>query len=72
MRGGCTPVNVAAGRATQRDYVETVTRALGVAPVWKDAPGWTGAIVADRARGWGWTPAVTLETALRELASSVT
>ena len=28
MRGACTVVNVAAERATARDYYETVTRAL--------------------------------------------
>ena len=61
------PVNVAAGPATQRDYFETVTRALGVEPVWDDEPGWTGAIVADRAHAWGWTPTVTLDAALREI-----
>jgi nucleoside-diphosphate-sugar epimerase len=67
VRGGCTPVNVAAARATQRDYFETVTRALGVEPVWDDGPGWTGAIVADRARAWGWAPTVGLDAALREI-----
>ena len=40
--GGCTPVNVAGGPATQRDYYETVTGALGVEPVWDDGPAWTG------------------------------
>ena len=34
----------------------TVTRALGVEPVWEDGPAWTGQILADRARRWGWTP----------------
>ena len=65
--GSCTPVNVAAGPATVRDYYETVTRALGVDPVWDDTPAWTGRIVADRARGWGWTPTVDLTTALSEI-----
>jgi nucleoside-diphosphate-sugar epimerase len=46
VTGDCTPLNVAAGPATQRDYYETVTRALGVAAVWDDEPGWTGSIVA--------------------------
>jgi nucleoside-diphosphate-sugar epimerase len=68
---GCTPVNVAATPATQRDYYETVTRALGVAPVWDDEPGWTGSIVADRARGWGWTPSVGLDDALREIEAGL-
>jgi nucleoside-diphosphate-sugar epimerase len=71
VTGGCTPVNVAAGPATQRDYYETVTRALGVAAVWDDEPGWTGSIVADRARAWGWTPAVTLDLALREIETGL-
>jgi nucleoside-diphosphate-sugar epimerase len=64
----CTAVNVAAGPATVRDYYETVTRAVGVTPVWDDAEAWTGRLLADRARGWGWTPAVGLAQALDELA----
>ncbi len=71
VAGGCTPVNVAAGPATQRDYYETVTGALGVEPVWADGPGWTGAILADRARAWGWSPTVTLDTALREIEAGL-
>jgi 2-alkyl-3-oxoalkanoate reductase len=71
VEGGCTAVNVAAARATQRDYFEAVTGALGVAPVWDTGPGWAGTIVAGRARSWGWTPAVTLDAALRELAESL-
>ena len=67
MTGGCTAVNVAAGPATQRDYLEAVAGALGVAPIWDDDPGWTGSIVADRALAWGWTPTVTLDAALREI-----
>jgi nucleoside-diphosphate-sugar epimerase len=63
----CTAVNVAAVAATVRDYVETVTAALGVEPVWDDRPAWTGQILVDRARGWGWAPAVVLAAALREL-----
>lgn len=69
--GACTAVNVASGRATQRDYIEAVTSALGVEPVWDDEPAWTGAIVADRARAWGWRPAVGLDTALAELAAGL-
>ncbi len=64
----CTPVNVAAGPATVRDYYETVTRAVGVMPVWEDAAAWTGRVRADRAHGWGWTPAVGLDEALEEIA----
>ena len=65
--GGCTVVNVAAGPATARDYYETVTGALGVEPVWDDAPAWTGRILADRAQRWGWTPSVDLARALAEI-----
>jgi 2-alkyl-3-oxoalkanoate reductase len=68
VTGGCTPVNVAAGPATLRDYYETVTSAVGVAPIWDEAPAWTGRLLADRAHSWGWAPAVDLETALDEIA----
>lgn len=67
VAGGCTPVNVAAEPGTARDYYGTVTRALGVDPVWDDAPAWTGRIRADRARRWRWTPTVDLATALTEI-----
>ena len=67
VAGACTAVNVAAGPATVRDYYETVTRALGVEPVWDDAPAWTGQILAGRAHGWGWTPTVDLRRALAEI-----
>lgn len=69
--GGCTPVNVAAPRATQRDYLGTVCDAVGVEPVWNDQPGWTGAIATDRAAGWGWSPQVSLEEALDELRTGL-
>ena len=69
--GACTPVNVAAARATQRDYYEVVTGALGVDPVWEEAPGWTGRILADRARGWGWAPTVDLAQASEEIAAGL-
>jgi nucleoside-diphosphate-sugar epimerase len=65
--GACTAVNVAAGPATVRDYWETVTGALGVEPIWEDAPAWTGRIVAERAHGWGWAPTVDLAHALAEI-----
>lgn len=65
--GGCTAVNVAAEGVTVRDYYTTVTGALGVEPVWDDGPAWTGRFLADRARGWGWTPAVTLDQAFAEI-----
>ena len=65
--GACTVVNVAAGPATARDYYATVTGALGVEPVWEDAPAWTGRILSRRAQAWGWKPSVDLETALAEI-----
>jgi nucleoside-diphosphate-sugar epimerase len=65
--GACTPVNVAAGAATVRDYFETVTRAFGVEPIWDAEPAWTGHILARRARGWGWAPMVELAQALAEI-----
>jgi nucleoside-diphosphate-sugar epimerase len=71
VAGACTPVNVAAGPATVRDYYETVTRAVGVTPVWDDAAAWTGRLLADRAHGWGWTPAVGLAEALDEVAQGL-
>ncbi len=71
VAGGCTAVNVVAGRATVRDYYETVTRAVGVTPVWDDEPAWTGRLLADRAGGWGWTPSVGLGAALAEIAAGL-
>jgi nucleoside-diphosphate-sugar epimerase len=68
VAGACTAVNVTAGTAALRDYYETVTRAVGVTPVWDDGAVWTGRLLADRAAGWGWTPAVDLTEALDELA----
>jgi nucleoside-diphosphate-sugar epimerase len=67
----CTPLNVAAARATQRDYFEAVTGALGVDPVWEQAPAWTGQILADRAHGWGWTPTVDLAQASEEIVAGL-
>jgi nucleoside-diphosphate-sugar epimerase len=71
IAGGCTAVNVAAQRATRRDYLETVTTALGVEPVWEEDPAWTGQILTGRARAWGWAPKVGLAAALAELAEDV-
>jgi nucleoside-diphosphate-sugar epimerase len=68
---GCTAVNVAAGPATARDYFGTVTKALGVEPLWEDGPAWTGRILADRAHAWGWSPAVDLPTALAEIEAGL-
>jgi nucleoside-diphosphate-sugar epimerase len=71
VAGQCTPVNVASGPATQRDYYGAVAEAVGVRPVWEDGPAWTGQIRADRARRWGWTPTVGLDRALAELTSGL-
>lgn len=71
VTGACIPINVAAPRATQRDYYEAVTGALGVDPVWEQAPAWTGQILADRAHGWGWAPTVDLAQALDEIAAGL-
>ncbi|MFC7359180.1 NAD-dependent epimerase/dehydratase family protein [Nocardioides astragali] len=71
VAGACTPVDVASGPATWRDYLGAVTEALGVEPTWDDKPAWTGQIRADRARGWGWTPKVSLEDALGELKAGL-
>ena len=46
------------------------TRCLALPEVW-DEPAWTGRIVADRARSWGWTPRVDLPAALQELADGL-
>jgi hypothetical protein len=67
----CSPLNVAAARATQRDYYEVVTGALGVDPVWEESPAWIGRILADRAHGWGWTPIVDLAQASDEIAAGL-
>ncbi|WP_091112173.1 NAD-dependent epimerase/dehydratase family protein [Nocardioides psychrotolerans] len=67
VAGGCTPVNAAAGPATNRDYHGAVTAAVGVEPVWDDGPAWTGKIGSARAHAWGWRPQVDLEQALAEL-----
>ena len=70
---GCTtPVIVAGEPATWRDYLGTVTGALGVAPEWTDEPVWTGQLLTDRARGWGWAPRVSLAQALDELRRGLT
>ncbi|CAN5628308.1 hypothetical protein BH11ACT8_BH11ACT8_07870 [soil metagenome] len=71
VAGGCTAVNVAAGPATQRDYYEAVTGALGVEPVWDVGPVWTGLVLSGRAHRWGWTPEVDLATALGEIADGL-
>jgi nucleoside-diphosphate-sugar epimerase len=72
VEGACTPVDVAAEPATYGQYHQLVADAVGVAPVWDDTPAWTGRIVAGRAHGWGWSPAVTLHDALDELRTGLT
>ena len=72
VRGACTPVNVAAGAVPMREYVQVAADAVGVSPVWDDAPAWTGRIVADRARAWGWSPVVTIDAALDEVRAGLT
>jgi 2-alkyl-3-oxoalkanoate reductase len=69
VAGACTVVNVAADPATARDYYTAVASTVGVEMSWDDEPAWTGRIVADRARGWGWTPTVDLATALGEITA---
>jgi nucleoside-diphosphate-sugar epimerase len=71
VEGHCTAVNVSAGPATWGDYLGAATSALGVEPVWDERPVWTGRVLADRARGWGWTPRVSLEDALEELRAGI-
>jgi nucleoside-diphosphate-sugar epimerase len=67
VAGGTTAVNVAGEPATWRDYLGTVTGALGVTPEWTDEPVWTGQLLTDRARRWGWAPRVGLAQAMEEL-----
>lgn len=67
VEGGCTVVNVASGPATVRDYYGTVCGALGVSPVWEEGAAWTGQISTERARAWGWRPAVELRAAMTEI-----
>lgn len=71
VTGACTPVNAAAGPARIRDYVQTVSDAVGVDPVWDDGEAWTGQILAGRARGWGWSPVVTIDEAMSELRAGL-
>jgi nucleoside-diphosphate-sugar epimerase len=72
VAGGTTAVIVAGEPATWRDYLGTVTDALGLPPEWTDEPVWTGRMLSDRARGWGWAPRVSLARALEELRQGLT
>jgi nucleoside-diphosphate-sugar epimerase len=72
VAGGTTPVIVAGEPATWRDYLGTVADALGVAPEWTEEPAWTGQLLTDRARRWGWTPRVSLAQAMDELRRGLT
>ena len=71
VEGACTPVNVVAGCTTARDYYATVTRAVGVEPLWDARPAWTGRLLAERARSWGWRPAIDLAHALAEIETGL-
>jgi nucleoside-diphosphate-sugar epimerase len=71
VAGATTPVIVAGEPATWRDYLGTVTDALGVEPEWTDEPVWTGRLLTDRAQGWGWSPRVGLAQAMDELRSGL-
>ncbi|WP_097183334.1 NAD-dependent epimerase/dehydratase family protein [Blastococcus haudaquaticus] len=72
VAGSTTAVIVAGEPATWRDYLGTVTDALGVEPEWSDEPVWTGQLRSDRARGWGWAPRVSLAQAMDELRQGLT
>ena len=72
VAGRTTPVLVAGEPATWRDYLGTVTDALGIAPEWTDEPVWTGQLRTDRARRWGWAPGVGLAAAMAELREGLT
>ena len=69
--GGCTPVNLAAEPTPARTYWETVAAAVEARPEWIEGPAWTGRIVADRARSWGWSPTVDLDRAMAELTDGL-
>jgi nucleoside-diphosphate-sugar epimerase len=69
--GACVAVNVTVEPGTVREYFTAVTRALGVDPVWDEAPAWTGRLLADRARGWGWRPTVDLAQGLAEVSAGL-
>lgn len=69
--GGCTPVNVAATTAHQRDYVGAVCDALGVAPAWTTEPAWTGRYDTSRATRWGWRPETRLDQAMTEVRAGL-
>ena len=71
QESGCTPVNLAAEPTPARTYWETVAGAVGAEPEWVAGPAWTGRIVADRARSWGWSPSVGLDDAMAELRSGL-
>lgn len=72
VEGACTAVNVMGNEdATLRDYYQCVGDAVGVEPVWLTDPVWTGPYLTDRARGWGWSPSVSLPEALAELRADL-
>ncbi|SCX55096.1 NAD(P)H-binding [Klenkia marina] len=65
--GAATPVLLAGEPATWGDYLGAVGQAVGAEPDWTDEPEWTGQLITDRARRWGWSPRVGLDQALAEL-----
>lgn len=67
VSGAATAVIVTGEPATWRDYLGAVTDAMGIAPEWTDEPVWTGQLLPDRARRWGWAPGVSLARAMAEL-----
>lgn len=71
VAGSCTAVNAAAGASTFRAYAEVVAAAVGVDPMWDEGPVWTGRVVSERARAWGWAPAVGLDEAFEELRAGL-
>lgn len=71
VSGSCTPLNVAADPVPLRAYHQVVCDAVGVQPQWVEEPAWTGRIVADRARRWGWQPRVDVDDALAEVRAGL-
>lgn len=72
LKGRVTAVNAVSGNVLMRDYLEPVAEAVGVEPVWESRPTFAATLLADRARGWGWTPQVTFDQAMKELLDGLT
>ena len=72
VAGGCTVVDVAGEPATARDYLGHRHPARSASsPSGRTARPGRARSVTDRARGWGWTPRVSLADALAELEEGV-